>query len=324
MLNPNEKIDPTKDLLAGLPVLGVILEDLRKRILKIATQGFRLRKSDSDILRRVRMALDDVGPKISSVLSDVQLIAWMRGLKNTSNQLPSFSKPIQAIDPVTKRAIERLTRTLPAMADAANSLLLKGLVTPQEILNMDASLRHQNFWLSGVSDLGLLGQIRDALVKAVAQGTGLDQFREDVASAVEGSSSVISPVRVETIYRTSVQNAYKEGRRVLETNPVVAAALPYKIYHAIHDSRVRHDHLLLETLGLNGTNIYRADDPMWELFDPPWDFNCRCTAVLISIRRAAEYGVREAQLWLESGQPPLTPEWRIEHIPFRPSAAWVA
>jgi uncharacterized protein with gpF-like domain len=43
-------------------------------------------------------------------------------------------------------------------------------------------------------------------------------------------------------------------------------------YYATHDARVRDDHLAMETLGLDGTNIYRADDPIWREYLPPWDF----------------------------------------------------
>jgi uncharacterized protein with gpF-like domain len=69
-------------------------------------------------------------------------------------------------------------------------------------------------------------------------------------------------------------------------------------YYATTDSRVRKNHLALEKLGLDGTNIYRADDPTWQRFRPPWDFQCRCSWVPITVEQAARRGVTEAKEWL--------------------------
>jgi hypothetical protein len=93
---------------------------------------------------------------------------------------------------------------------------------------------------------------------------------------------------------------------------------PYQAYEPIHDGRVRDEHAELEKLGLNGTNVYRRDDPMWNYFTPPWGYNCRCGVNLLTVDAAARAGVAEAKLWQSTGRPPEVPEHRLQAIDFRP------
>jgi hypothetical protein len=76
---------------------------------------------------------------------------------------------------------------------------------------------------------------------------------------------------------------------------------------------------MLGQLGLNGTGIYRRDDPFWDHFTPPNGFNCRCGVRILTVDAAARAGVQEAKQWLASGQRPATPEHRFSAIPFPPT-----
>jgi 8-oxo-dGTP pyrophosphatase MutT (NUDIX family) len=108
--------------------------------------------------------------------------------------------------------------------------------------------------------------------------------------------------------------------KVLAT-PGVANLFPYRAYHAIHDDRVRPDHLALEKAGIGGSNIFRTDDPVWEIFRPPWGYNCRCSWSPISIRDAADLGVDEARLWLSTGEPPAHPA-HVRMPSFQPDGSY--
>lgn len=118
-----------------------------------------------------------------------------------------------------------------------------------------------------------------------------------------------------------MSQAYSTGLIEVLNHPLVADEFPYLAYHAVHDSRVRPEHLALERHGLNGTNIYRRDDPIWERFTPPWDYQCRCAIIPMTIEDAARAGVHEAQEWLRTGLPPSTPEW-VTPPPFSPPEGW--
>jgi uncharacterized protein with gpF-like domain len=121
---------------------------------------------------------------------------------------------------------------------------------------------------------------------------------------------------VENIYRTNFQAAFRDGRETLASHPVVAGIFPYQQYLAQHDARTRHQHKELEKLGLNGTAVYRRDDPFWDMFTPPWDYQCRCGVRMLTISQAAKLGVKEAIEWLDTGVAPMRPEWRYQDIPF--------
>ena len=98
---------------------------------------------------------------------------------------------------------------------------------------------------------------------------------------------------------------------------------PYQEILPIKDGRVREEHLALASLGLSGTGVYRRDDPMWDLFTPPWGYQCRCGVNLLTVEAAARKGVGEARRWERTGEPPVNPEHRLDAIPFRPEPDFV-
>jgi predicted RNA-binding Zn-ribbon protein involved in translation (DUF1610 family) len=100
-------------------------------------------------------------------------------------------------------------------------------------------------------------------------------------------------------------------------HPGVSGGIPYLQFSAVADDRTPKTHLALERLGLNGTGVYRRDDPFWLKFMPPLTDFCRCTVIPLTIRMAAEAGVKEAQEWLRSNHPPAQPEW-VKLPPFDP------
>ena len=64
----------------------------------------------------------------------------------------------------------------------------------------------------------------------------------------------------------------------------MAEVFPYQEYLPIGDSRTRPEHLALAELGINETGVYRRDDPFWDLFLPPWDFQSVLPGQVVSAR----------------------------------------
>lgn len=52
-----------------------------------------------------------------------------------------------------------------------------------------------------------------------------------------------------------------------------AETLPYIQYQTVGDARVRQEHAVLDNI------IKRYDDPFWNTYFPPNDWNCRCTVI---------------------------------------------
>jgi len=194
---------------------------------------------------------------------------------------------------------------------AAKAILERNVVTRGQFDRMTAAARSHAFTVAYVESEKIIGQYRRALHDTIRVGASLEEFKRQTEEF-----NTLTPSHLENVYRTNVQGAFRDGRETVLQNPVVSDVFPYQQYIATRDGRVRPEHEALERLGLNETGIYRRDDPVWDTFTPPWDFNCRCGVRLLTLKAAARAGVQEAKDWLESGREPDRPEWRIDAIPF--------
>ncbi len=210
----------------------------------------------------------------------------------------------------------------PQIQKAASSLMQRGVLPKDEFESLSRNAKAKAFTVAGDIETETIERIRDMLSELVDDGPSLPKFREQLSEKLETGS--LGPARIETIYRTNIQAAYRDGRESLMQNPIVSSVFPYQEYLPIYDSRVEPEDAALGSLGLNGTGIYRRDDPFWDLWTPPIHFNCRCGTNLLTIEAAARKGVKEAQEWLRTGVEPPDPEYRFSFIPFQPKPGFGA
>ena len=198
---------------------------------------------------------------------------------------------------------------------------------PADFENASEQARRTAFTVARAQTLAAVEAVQDAVADDIRQGGTLKGFRAVVDEAL---NHALSDSQSEAIYRTYVGRAYSAGQVAVLDDPSVRTSVPYLLYSATHDSRVRPEHLSMEQYvrgvggpwGLDGTAIYRADDPIWDLFHPPWAWNCRCMVIPLNVANAAERGVREAQEWLRTGRPPAVPQF-VQRPPFLPPPGWV-
>ena len=272
-------------------------------------------------------------PRIVAALTDTQLAAALVGMreiarrleiKEAQSQLPPGSQPHAepwrpeplALPPSGEEEQPEAPRLhLPLIDAAVADLRRRRLLTRDDFDALAAEARQKAFTVAGVESEKALETIRDALAQAVDEGQTQEQFVQKASTAV--GDTFLSPLHAETVFRTSVNTAYSNAQQELLDHPLVTDLFPYAAYYAIHDDRVREEHLGMETRGIQGTNIYRRDDPVFQLFRPPWDYCCRCGWRAVSVREAARLGIEEAQRWLATGQPPLRPH-HVEMPPWSP------
>lgn len=199
---------------------------------------------------------------------------------------------------------------------AVNELATKNVLTREKFDELNAAARAKAFTVAGIDAEETLLKIRDILAENISEGADLEAFRKTVLEAL-GEGTFLSESHLETVFRTNIQSAFSDGQMVVLRHPLIRSGFPYAAYNAIHDHRARDNHLALEKHGIQGTNIYRIDDPVFQLFRPPWDYNDRCSWVAMTIRQAAEAGINEAQQWLDSGVEPYPPAY-VKMPPFRP------
>lgn len=206
---------------------------------------------------------------------------------------------------------------LPIVEAAQRDLEQRQVLPREDFDRLSEVARRSAFTVARVQSLDALERIRIALAADVNQGGTLREFRDQVEQVL--GESLLTPAHIETVYRTNVGAAYTQGLMEVLQHPLVSDEFPYLEYTATHDSRTREEHLAMETLGIDGTAVYRRDDPVMRRFLPPWDYNCRCAVVPLSIEDAARRGVNEAREWLQTGIPPARPAW-VQHPPFDPPA----
>lgn len=191
---------------------------------------------------------------------------------------------------------------LPTYDWALEELAARRLVTRDEWDQLEGEQLEEAFTVAGLESEAAIGQVRDALAQTLKEGLTLEEFKQAASPG-----NFLGENHAETVFRTNLHESYSDGKLALIEHPLVADAFPYGSLDPIVDDRTRPWHLLFQTAGLDGTNIYRIDDPVFQTFRGPWEWSCRCGWGPVTVRQAARRGVKEAQRWLEEG-PPKTPE----------------
>jgi len=187
------------------------------------------------------------------------------------------------------------------------------LLTHTDFLVLTFEERRRAFTVPGVNDLNTVRAIHKLILLDFESDHGTD-FRTFLSRVKEFFAgplpSPITEAALEKVYRRNIMTMYSRGQeQLVENYGWNLDAFPYRQLDAVHDDRTPPSHLALEHAGLNGTGIYRWDDPFFQCCQAPITDMCRCGTTVLSIRHAAEKGVKEAQQWLLSGIPPKTPQW---------------
>ena len=285
------------------------------------------------VLRVAREYLAMWEPLLAEHLSNAMILTWLGGYIEEAGKLPPLvaqllrnvnlwapPAPPELPGIFGRGAKSPKAVRFPKIEKAAESLFRRGLLTRQQFDGLEAAAKQAAFTVAYIDDTKVIGKIRDALAETIDKGATLPRFKELIEKRL--GESPIGAWHQETVYRTNLMAAFRDGRESLAQHPIVAEVFPFQAIHATHDGRVRDEHLALETLGIDGTNIYYRADKMWDFFTPPWDYNCRCLTTLMRVADAARYGVREAQEWLRTGRRPDNPTYCLDRIPFRPKSGF--
>lgn len=289
-------------------------------------------ESTSEIVNRARRLIADFEPLLAEHLTDATLAAWINGYDSVATLFPAwlqreFADSIRRSPPNEPPEFnlfgmfDREPRLrLINVENAAKRLMERNILTRPQFDAASESAQQQAFTIAGGLQADTIDRLRGFLQQDISEGGSLESFRNRITEHLE--TSPLAPGHLENVYRTNFQSAMRDGRETIRNNPIVAATFPYQEYIPIHDARARPAHRALGELGLDGTGIYRVDDPFWDVFTPPLFFNCRCSVRLLTLEQAAQAGVKEAQVWLRTGRPPLQPEYRYAVIPFQGNPGW--
>lgn len=296
-------------ILIGRSLIGIggLVTEFIDRLRALVVKARERFATPAEIIGIARAKLHEFEPMLAEHLSDSTLAAWIGGFDSVARLFPKwlqdeFITGIRGFEPPSEPPKVNLFQMfgdeprlrLPIIENAAQRLMERRILTRDQFDAASEQMQQEAFTVAG--DLGekTIDRLRGFLVEDLYEGTSLDGFEKRLKEHFE--TSPIAPAHLETVYRTNIQAALRDGKETLRSNPIVAATFPYQEYIPIHDGRVRHEHEELGHLGLNGTGIYRSDDPMWSSFTPPWDFNCILPDV--QIQGSFDTGIRS----LYSGQ----------------------
>jgi SPP1 gp7 family putative phage head morphogenesis protein len=152
---------------------------------------------------------------------------------------------------------------------------------------LDADAADHAFTVSGVAQADMVERVWNAIDDAVANGTDLEDFRASVADDLYESWGEEDPARLETIFRTNVNQAYNDGREEIFSHPAVAEARPYWRYELIDDDA------LCDQCGECEDVTLPADDEWWDDHRPILHPNCRCSFTALTEDEAREEGLSD-------------------------------
>lgn len=167
----------------------------------------------------------------------------------------------------------------------------KGLRTTWSYADMLGQEHDRAFTVAKLMDVDLLGQVRDSLQVALANGVTFRDWSATITPILqqagwwgdEGGVQLGSPWRLETIFRTNMQAAYAVGQWDQITSQADIA--PFLLYDAVDDHRTRPLHRKWD-----GT-VLPVDHPWWRVHMPPNGFSCRCGVIQLDADQLADMGL---------------------------------
>ena len=151
---------------------------------------------------------------------------------------------------------------------------------------LSSESRARAFTVSGYTSLVVLQEFLDCLTKAM-EGTTKEQFREGMNHFLQDHGyEAIDPWHSDNIFRTNMQTAFCVGHYESMTDETVMKLRPYWRYRTAGDGHVRESHAVMEG------RVYRADDPIWDIWYPPNGFRCRCMVVSLSKKQSERLGLK--------------------------------
>ncbi len=176
---------------------------------------------------------------------------------------------------------------------AADYLRARNVEPAAEFYARLEHLRQEAWTLSKISDVEQIEQVKQSLVKALAEGKSFREWQQ----ALTPEMLALPRHYQETVFRTAMLSSYN-GAKWTHFRAHVGRR-PILRYIAINDHRTRPAHHALHGL------MMPVDDERWQQLAPPLGFNCRCTMVSLSDKQAKALGY--------SGAPEKLPTWEDDH-----------
>lgn len=211
------------------------------------------------------------------------------GVRDAANFLKrasmAFESPLKMVSKPHLFAQSTISALDLPFAEAIRYFRAKANVTTRRWYDVYGAASSRAFWVAGAATSALVEDFRQAIDKAIAEGTSLAEFRKDFDNIVarngwrgwKGEESAAGRAwRTRLIYETNLRTAYSAGRFAALTKPETLKVFPYWQYHHSGSNHPRLEHLAWDGL------VLRADDTFWTTNYPPNGWHCGCYVTPVS------------------------------------------
>lgn len=289
-------------LIAKGAALGILIsEQVRNRIRRAITKD----TPPLEILAIARKIITEAQPTFADALADALKAAWFTGGQAVLERLPAIEAGDEPPIPPPNRVMglgEEEPIRFPIIEEAARNLATRRVMTAAEYYRANETAKQRAFTVSGVAGTDTLDKIREYLVRDIETGGTLRDFQKFMTE-----ETALSPSRIEGLYRQQVGVSFERGQEKVVDNFLVKSLFPYVMTSVIDDSRLTELCRVISKSGIQKSNIFRTDDPVYKRFRPLRHWNCRCSSVFLTRDDAAKKGIQEAIDWAESGVEPTNP-----------------
>jgi len=160
---------------------------------------------------------------------------------------------------------------IPTAYDAAVKFFLaKNIITKDQFDLLEKRARKYAFTVAKVDSERALEAIKTSLDDALSLGLPMAEWLNNVDSVLMNSGMhALNDFHLKTVFRNNMQTALNEGSMEMMKQADISE-FPLWQYVAILDGRERPSHK--ENHGFTAP----ANDPVWQVLQPPLDHNCRC------------------------------------------------
>jgi len=169
--------------------------------------------------------------------------------------------------------------------EALRWFLERVVLTDDELDALSAGARTQAFWFADGTQMRMVQDVFDQIVKGLDTGETFAAFKKRVSASLASAWGGANPFRVETIWINAIQRAYNGGRYRQLTKPAVKRFRPFWMYDAIMDSRTS------TICKERDSTVLPADDPWWDSNYPPLHHRCRSAVRALTKRQANRKGI---------------------------------
>lgn len=173
------------------------------------------------------------------------------------------------------------------------------------------------FVVAGATKAELLTDIRAELDKALAQGTGLEEFRaafDEIVARHGWSYKGSRNWRTKVIFETNMRTAYQAGRYAQLKEAI--ALRPFWQYRHGDSLKPRPLHQSWDR------KVLRHDDPWWDSHYPPNGWGCKCTVVGLGEEDLADQGKKGPDKAPDNGVGPKPDPVTGEPVPAGIDPGW--